>query len=153
MKSTTIIKTLPSIPGLDLQNVSNPATSAVENKTKQTTSSTNTVSQMPITHRVIYKAEDNGSFATYTPSFILRKMADGKEYELRLPSKSGTIALLSDIDDRPVPIPSNVITKEKLRKYLGEIIQEDFPTENYTVSKLVDSYNNLIQALRNLTKE
>lgn len=153
MKSTTVIKTLPSIPGLDLQNTSNSVNSAVENKTKQTTGSTNTVSQMPITHRVIYKAEDNGSFATYTPSFILRKMADGKEYELKLPSKSGTIALLSDIDDRPVPIPSNVITKEKLRECLGKVIQEDFPTENYTISELVDSYNNLIQALRNLTKE
>ena len=152
MKSTTVIKTLPDVPGLDLQNVSNPHTSIVESNKEHTNSKpTGQPSTSTITHRVIYQAEDNGSFATYNPSFILRKMSDGREYEIKLPSKSGTMALLSDIDEKP--IPENVITREKLQKCLNSVVKEDFPTKNYTMSELVDSYNDLIRALRNLIKE
>ncbi len=158
MKSTTVVKILPEIPGLDLNNISNPVNSGTSGKTENSSSAgseptqTNTgTSTKPVKHRVIYQAEDNGSFATYNPSYILRKTVEGIEFEIRLPSKSGTLALLSDIDERP--LPDNVITKEKLQQCLNKVVKDDFPVENYTISQLVDSYNGLIQALRDLIKE
>jgi len=152
LKSTTVTKILPDIPGLDLQNVSNSVNSSVGSSTNQSTSTTTTTTpSTQITHRVIYQAEDDGSFATYNPSYVVRKLADGREFTIKLPSKGGTFALLSDIEDRP--IPDNVITREKLQACLEEAVQEDFPTEDYTMSELVDSHNKLLQALRNLIKE
>jgi hypothetical protein len=116
-------------------------------------SSEETVDEKPTEENpsvVVYIPSMEGHFASYNPDYILRKFADSKEIKILLPTESGTMARIEDIESHEY---SGYVKKKDLKEALEDAVASDVPDSGYTMEDIRKSYNKLLQSLRNLIKE
>lgn len=99
---------------------------------------------------VVYIPSKDGHFASYNPDYIIRKFENSKEIKIFLPSESGTMARIEDIDSHGY---SEYVKKKDLKEALEDAVASDVPESGYTIEDIRTSYNKLLQSLRNLIKE
>lgn len=99
---------------------------------------------------VVYIPSMEGNIASYNPDYILRKIGGKKEIKIFLPTESGTMARIEDIEGHDY---KDYVKKQDLRDALEEAVSTDIPDNGYTIEDIRTSYNKLLQSLRNLIKE
>lgn len=106
------------------------------------TQATESTEQSPT--KVYYIASQDGSIASYNPTYILRKTG-GTEFRIMLPDKAGTLALIEDV---PTGL-DGYVSKDDLLNAVNTV-EGQYPLngDDWTVEDLVNSHRSLMKQLK-----
>lgn len=112
----------------------------------ESTQTTEHANQSPT--KIYYIASQDGSIASYNPTYILRKTGTA-EFRIMLPDKAGTLALVEDVSSEL----GGYVSKEELLNAVNTIEKENpLIGDDWTVDDLVNSYRSLLRELKKIAE-